>query len=353
MDKHTKLDFNGQTIYIGIDVHKKHWTITILSQHLEHKTFTQTPLVSKLVKYLHRTFPGATYLAVYEAGFCGFWIHDQLQQQGVKCWVVNPADVPTSNKEKRRKKDTVDSRKLAHRLRSHELQAIYVPTPSQMQDRGLVRTRQSMVRKQTRCKNQITSILFLHGISIPESGRWSRRFISELEQIPMLQASGDILLKMHLEELAHLRHIIASLNKAIRDLSRSEPYRENVRLLKTIPGISTLTAMTLLTELCDINRFKNLDHLCSFVGLVPDTASSGDSETICGLTPRQNKLLRAMMIQASWVAVGKDPALMMAFHTLALRMKKTKAIIRIARKLLNRIRYVLKNQQNYEFLVAA
>jgi transposase len=144
-----------------------------------------------------------------------------------------------------------------------------------VEDRTLVRTRQSMVRKQTRCKNQITSILFFYGIVIPEDGRWSKRFINWIESIRMERASGDFALKAHLEELKHLRQIIANLNKAILSLSRTEEYMADVLLLKSVPGISTLTAMILLTELADLSRFSSLDKLASYAGLVPDIRSSG------------------------------------------------------------------------------
>jgi len=60
-----------------------------------------------------------------------------------------------------------------------------------------------------------------------------------------------------------------------------------------------------------------------------------------------------MLIQASWVAASKDPALTLAFSKLSARMKKTKAIVGIARKLLSRVRFVLKAQQCYEIAVAA
>src|SRR4030066_1987919 len=68
-------------------------------------------------------------------------------------------------------------------------------------------------------------------------GHWSRRFIQWIERIRMERASGDIALKAHLEELNHLRQLIASLNRAILHLARTEEYRPFVRLLKTVPGI--------------------------------------------------------------------------------------------------------------------
>jgi transposase len=347
MDKGNKLDFRGQHIYVGMDVHKKSWSVSIHTEHFEHKTFTQPPEVEKLTNYLQRTFPGATYHSVYEAGFSGFWLHDRLTEKGIHCMVVNPADVPTKDKERAGKADRVDCRKLARNLRNGEIKGIYVPPRVKVEDRTLVRTRQSMVRKQTRCKNQITSILFFYGIVIPEESRWSRRFISWIESIRMERASGDLALKAHLEELKHLRQIIANLNRAILSLSRTEEYRTDVLLLKSVPGVSTLTAMILLTELSDISRFPSLDKLASYAGLVPDIKSSGETEYTTGITFRRNAALRTLLIESSWVAVRKDSALMLAFNKLSVRMKKTKAIVHIARKLLNRIRFVLKNRQRY------
>lgn len=346
----SKLDFTGQQIYVGMDVHKKSWSISIYTDQFEHKTFSQPPEVGVLVNYLKRNFPGAAYTSVYEAGFSGFWIHDRLQEQGVQCLVVNPADVPTKDKERATKTDRVDCRKLARSLRNGEIEGIYVPTRPKAEDRSLLRTRHGMVKKQTRCKNQIKASLCFYGIYIPEdfaNGYWSNRFINWIESLRMERASGNLAFNAQVDELKHIRRIIADLNRGVRALAKSDDYRNNVRILKTVPGVSILTAMTLLTELYDINRFKTLDKLCSYVGLIPNTNSSGETDHKTGMTGRKNAQLRGILIESAWTAVRKDPALLMAFNELCKHMTKTKAIVRIARKLLNRIRYVLKNQQEY------
>ncbi len=154
----------------------------------------------------------------------------------------------------------------------------------------------------------------------------------------MERASGNFALKVHLEELNNMRKIIADITRGIRALANSDEYRQNVRLLKTVPGISILTAMTLLTELYEISRFKNLDKLCSYVGLIPDTNSSGETDQKTGITKRWNAQLRGILIESSWVAVRKDQALVMTFTTLCKKMPKNNAIVRIARKLLKSIR---------------
>jgi transposase len=349
-----KLSFKGQPIYVGIDVSKKSWQVSIHTEQFEHKTFSAPPDVEVLKNYLHRNFPQADYQCVYEAGFTGYWIYEKFQKCGINCLVVNSADVPTKGKEKVTKNDPTDARKLARAIRSGDIQGIYIPSKQAQQDRSLVRTRQALVRKQRRVKNQIKSFLYFYGIPVDNDigeRYWSRRFINWLEQIQMEYASGDAALKLLLEELHHIREMILRVTRQIRELSRSDRYREDVKNLITIPGISTLTAMVILTELVDINRFKRLDDLRSYVGLIPGEHSSGDKKVITDITMRHNSMLRWVLIESAWVAVRKDPALAMSFNKLSSRMPKNKAIIRIARKLLNRIRYVLKNKKAYQINV--
>src|SRR5680860_1303811 len=79
----TTLDFKGQNIFVGIDVHLKSWTVTILTEELMHKTFTQPACAETLCNYLKRNFPGGDYNSVYEAGFSGFWAHYKLKEMGI------------------------------------------------------------------------------------------------------------------------------------------------------------------------------------------------------------------------------------------------------------------------------
>ena len=149
------LNFEGQNIYVGIDVHLKSWTVSILSGHLHHKTFVQPPSPEALSSYLHSHFPNGNYLSAYEAGFSGFWAHYKLVAMGIQNIVVNPADVSTSQKERLQKTDAVDSRKIARSLRSNELTAIHVPCRETLEVRTLLRSRDALVRDLARMKQRI------------------------------------------------------------------------------------------------------------------------------------------------------------------------------------------------------
>lgn len=346
----TQLDFRGQDVHVGVDQGLKSWKVAVFVASEFHKQFVQEPSARQLMRYLERQFPGAQYHVVYEAGYGGFWAHDELTALGAQCLVVHPADVPTSDKERRHKTDRIDAAKLGRALAAKTLKAIYVPERSWTEDRLLVRTRARFVQKQTRVKCQIKALLAFYGYRIPDElpeHHWSRRYIHWIESLVMARPSGESALKALLAELEFLRHTILELTRRIRQLAQDERYRTNVAWMVSIPGVSLMTAMTFLTEIMTIERFKSPDKLASFVGIVPGQHSSGEQERTTGMVPRGNKMLRYMLIECAWIAQREDPVLLQAFITLTKRMAKTDAIIRIARKLLNRMWFVLKHQQPY------
>lgn len=350
----TKLDFSGQQVFIGIDVAKKSWKVCIYVGPHFHRAFAQPPSPQALVKYLHVHLPGAEYHCVYEAGYFGFWIHENLVQAGVNCIVVNPADVPTAHWEKTRKTDRVDANKLARSLAlgsDNQLRPIYVPDRRAQEDRALVRMRSTFVSHQTRCKNRVKAFLQYYGVFVPEEvgdQHWSRRYLRWLEQVKLQHISGNTAFEFLLHDLIAVRQNIAHLTLRIRALAEEPAYRANVELLCSIPGISRLNAMVLLTELIDIARFKSLDTLASYAGLIPGEYSSGERQIETGMTYRRNTALRYVIIESAWVAVRRDPALLLSYSRLTTTMPKSKAIVKIARKLLNRIRYVLIQRQPYQ-----
>jgi transposase len=349
----TKDSFKGQSFYIGIDCHKKSWNVTIMGEHYKLKTFSQNPDPKLLAAYLKRNFPGASYKAVYEAGFSGFSACRELNRIGVSCIVIHPADVPTTHKEKQQKTDKADSRKLARSLRSDEFEAIDIPSPELEADRALVRQRFRQVKDVARTKNRVKSLLFQFGIPIPDrftsaqTRYWSKVYINWLKDLEVNHSSLRQVLDNYLQIGEAQRRDLLALEKQVRNLSQTERYKDNYNLLRGLPGIGIKTAMTFLTEIGDIKRFGRLDNICNYIGLTPRMYGSGEKMQAGKMTKRGRKMLKIMLIEASWDAIRIDSALMLKFNELSKRMNKNKAIIRIARKLLSRMRFVLLNRQPY------
>ncbi|MFQ5486296.1 MAG: hypothetical protein ACE5DO_13315, partial [Desulfobacterales bacterium] len=120
------LDFLKEKLFIGLDVHKAQWTVTFRMLGMKLKTHTMNPDPNELFRYLVKHYPGAEYYSVYESGFCGFWAHRKLVELSIKNIVFNAADIPTTDKEKKHKRDKVDSRKIARELENGSLEAIYI-----------------------------------------------------------------------------------------------------------------------------------------------------------------------------------------------------------------------------------
>jgi len=351
MPKIKQLDFEGQTIFCGLDVHKKSWRVNVRSDEFELEDYSQDPSEELLLKHLHKRYPGASFQVAYEAGFCGFGIQRSLKSSGVGCMVVNPADVPLTDKDKKRKNDRIDARKISRHLSNNMLRSIYVPSIRMEHARTLVRQRIKLVQDQTRCKNRIWHMLMFSGLKMKmdkPNDYWSCRFVESLRKLPCQTPSLRQALDMALEEYLLIRKLVGNMTKQLRVLSAQKSFAPIQNLIQSIPGIGLLNSMVIITELQDMKRFKTLDKLCSYAGIVPDTASSADRTTVKGITHRSNNYLRPAIVESSWVIIRKDPAMLHLYKKYCRKMVPNKAIIKIARHLLSRIRYVWTNLVEYE-----
>lgn len=348
-----KLNFEGTDVYMGIDAHLKSWTVSILVNGVICKTFSQDPSAQKLKNYLDSNYPGGNYHSAYEAGFCGFSPHRELHYYGIKNIVVNPADIPTTDKEKKQKEDARDSRKIARCLQNNELKEIHVPDMTIEGLRNLVRFRRTLVKDINRYKSRTKSFLYFNGLSVPVelvkgSTHWSKRYSLWLKSLKLKTEYSATTLSNMIETVEYLRKQLLQINRQLRQIEKEGEYSQDIFLLRSVPGVALITSLTIITEIGDIERFSSFDKLCSFVGLVPSTDSSGEHERVGNITPRGNRQLRSMLIESAWTAIRQDPALMMRYGELRQRMDSNKAIVKIAKKLLRRIQHVLKNKEPYE-----
>ena len=216
----------------------------------------------------------------------------------------------------------------------------------------MVRYRRALVKEISRYKNRAKSFLYYNGIEIPAeltsgSKHWSKRYSKWLEGLELETEYSRATLSHIMETVDHLRKKLLEINRSFRQMEKDSEYSETISLLRTVPGVALITAMTIMTELNNIGRFRSIDRLCSYVGLVPRTSSSGEKERTGGITPRSNRQLRSMLMESAWIAIRYDPALMMKYGELRKRMEANKAIVNIAKKLLSRIKHVLVNKEPY------
>lgn len=344
-------DRNGKQLFVGLDVHKKSWTVSIHTDLFEHKTFSQPPDSGKLVQYIRDRFPGYSVKCAYEAGFSGYWLQRELELAGMTCLVVNPSDIPTTDKESKYKEDKRDSRKIAKQLRSGNLKGIFIPDPKQEQLRSLFRQRNNIVKDLRKSKSRIKSLLMYYGITIPiqyENNNWSKNFVKWLQEIKPQHPTLDSCLRGMLRRFDFFRKEKLGTELELRSYVRKE-YSADYYLLRSIPGIGPIVAIAILSELGDIRRFNTIDQLSNCIGLVPSIYSSGDHATQRGLTPRSKSLLRSYLIESSWIAVRSDSALTDYYRKNVGKLEPNKNIIKVCSKLIARMYHVIKTGEKYQY----
>ena len=345
-----KVSYKDQKIYVGLDVHKKQWSVSIYSENVHHRTFSQPPYPSSLKTYLDKNFPEADIVCAYEACKFGFWIHRELTSFGYKCLVVNPADIPTSNKEKTEKTDPIDSKKIGRSLRGGLLIGIHVPTQETEGMRQLFRYRKKLWGDLVRIKNRIKDKLLFSGIEIPakmDNPYWSKAFLLWLEKVEFPSSGTRDTLDLLLEQYDMIRKLFLKTSTKVRGLHKRKEFKNKAKLLRGIPGIGPLTTVQLLTEIEDIRRFPNFKKFNSYVGFRPRSHSSGERDYKGRMTYRSHSALRSTLVECAWTSIQKDPAMMLCYEECKKRMTAKRSIVKIARKLLSRIYHVLKTEEPY------
>ena len=338
-------------VFVGLEDSKKTWKLCIRSGGMVVREASMPARYEVLRNYFSNNFPQCQIQVMYEAGFAGFELHDLLEADGWKC-VVTPPHTVTEEKCQRKKNDRTDCRRLAKNLENGDYRKCFVPDKGLREDRQISRTYGQVQKDVTRVCSRIRRTLEFHGLDAGLlAGRWSgavyarvRQHLGEIEISDSLRFSFDVMFR----ELEQLRQLKKELLQQLRKLARSDRYKDSARLLMSAPGIGMLTAIRLVLEWGDVNRFRRKEEFASFLGLVPSDYSSGDRERHGHITKQGNRGPRSWLVESSWTAIRLDPVLLDKFRRVLRNCgSKKKAIVAVARKLALRLRRVLLSREPY------
>jgi transposase len=342
----------GEDFFVGIDLHKHRWHVTIRTFDVEVFSASIPGTWEALQRVLAR-YAGQQMQAVYEAGYFGFRLHDRLVEHGIECLVTPPSLIPQEYGN-RVKTDRRDSRKLAHLLAKGLLKRIWVPTQEELYHRQVIRRRRQLVRDRVRTQSRIKAELRFYGIHLEEPrGRWTQLYFETLRSIRFgnrwMQESFNRLL----EQYEFLNMQINKQTQLLQELSETEMYRGRMEILRSIPGIGVISAMELLLELQDVSRFRRAEQLAAYVGLTPSQYSSADKVRMGRITGIGKNTLRSILVEASWILISKDQAMREKYDRIKIRSGGKRAIVAIARTLLLRMRRMLLDERPYALPIAA
>lgn len=188
-------------------------------------------------------------------------------------------------------------------------------------------------------------------IALPDEfskSKWTQGMRNWLWNLELQTQEGTKTIRLNMGRLEYIRGMCVNTDNHLRALSRTDRWKKQIDILMKVAGFGRLRAIEFLVELGDIKRFKNLDQLSNYAGLIPSSNNSGNRLSQGELTTRGHKQLRTMLIEAAWISINTDPAMAQKYGKLKKRMLAQQAIVSIARKLLNRVRYVLVNEAVYQ-----
>lgn len=342
-----------QRIYVGLEDSKKTWKICVRAIGTIIHELSMKASYPNLKKYLVERYKNCEIHIVYEAGFRGFNLYDDLMADGYNCIVTPPHTLPQPKCSKV-KTDLSDARLLAKALESDNCKVCHIPDKQRRIDRQVCRTELMLTRRIISYRNMIRKFLEFHGIEldIPEPQKWTKRtfrYLRSLKLEPDLKFELDLrvdLLEMYWEKQKYYR-------SKLSDIAKEEQYRRWDEIAQSVPGIGKLTSIRLLLELGDLRRFHSGQAIAQFVGLGTSEYSTGATIRKGSITKLGNRYIRSWLIEASWIAKRKDPAILKFFENVLRNTGDSrKAIVAVARKLIVRLRSCIVNDEKYILCVA-
>lgn len=195
---------------------------------------------------------------------------------------------------------------LCRLFRAGELTAVRIPDPDEEIVRDVVRAREDQTEDILRARHRISKLLLRHGRVYREGKTWTVR---HLAWIRAQRFGSERLEQLVGHQVAVLEARLAQrglLDAEISEIAQSEPYAERVRRLSCLRGIAELSALTLLVEVGDFQRFAGAPAFMGFTGLTATERSSGPSRRQGGITKTGNAHLRRVLVEAAWHA-GRRP----------------------------------------------
>jgi len=323
----------------GLDVHKDSVQACAVNNEgvgLLQKRFTTTDAG---LEALYNSVKD--YDCVMEASTACFRVYDYLKDRGVKVKVCHPKRVKAICSAKI-KTDKVDAETLAQLNRADFIPLAYIPSKEIRQQQDIIREHVQLTKQKTRIINQTKAFLLRNRIKtdyLPLTNKGIK--LIETSTLPF---NIKIKLTNAKQQFDLIKKQLKQINNTINELAKQNP---DAKLLETIPGVGTLSAMIITLQIDGIQRFETLDQLISYAGLCPNIHQSANTISQTKITHDNCHLLRWILIQDAWQAARYGARFKKIFNKKAKKKGKHKAIIIVAKKLLTIMYFMLRNKTPY------
>lgn len=308
---------------IGLDVHRHYTVYTRMDE--TGRILAQDKVANEALPTIISQAHAPCRVTLEATGNWGY-VADLLQPIVDELVLAHPLQVRAIAAAKV-KTDKIDATILAQLLRSDLIPRAYLAPPEVRDLRDLLRLRASLVRLRTAIKNKVHAILAKRGLRVPVSdlfGRAGRRWLAEQVLSPVHQYAVQAY-------LAVIDAMDAEIAWVSREIDRQAEQRQEAHWLTSIPGVGHYTALFLLSEIGDIHRFPDGDHLAAYAGLVPIVRASGGRARLGPITKQGSPWLRWLLVETVHRAVRRPGCLKERYERLRRRKGTAVATVAVAR----------------------
>lgn len=331
--------------YIGIDVSKKSIeAIRLTSDDKKIRRKFKTNNLKALLKWLRPND-----IIGLEAGNQSFRIAKTIMKEtDLEVMVLNPGDLATiyNSLKKTDKEDALKLARLIKRIPKEELPTVSIPTDEEEDGRRLTNEQSYWSNEKKRLKNRLHAIFTQAGfVDISKkdiSNKINRK--EALSQLPDRYKNEAQRLHKHLIEV---EETLKEIEKEIKGYLKNNA--ETSSILLSMPGIGAITCLAILSYIGNVNRFSKPKQVSNYVGLIPRVDISGDTIKYGHIVKHGCSPIKRLIIQCAWVLVNsKQGGVLKAFYEDKKdKIGKKKAIVAVARKMIETLYTMLKNGETY------
>jgi len=331
------------THYIGFDVHKK-WIFycvkTVAGLVIAAgKIAAQRPAVRAWAREQAQPWMGGL-----EATLFSGWIYDELKPYATELKVAHPLMLKAIGASKK-KNDRLDARMIADLLRCDLFPECYM-APSWLRElRRMLRYRNLMVAQVTRLKNRIAGLLMEEGVGYDARRLHGQRYFSEL--LDSLETPASVLQLLRLSR-ASLEMFQTVERRLLHELEHNSQLRARVELLRTIPGVGLVLALTWALEIGEVQRFGSIRRALSYCGLTSAQRESACKPQRGPISKQRNPQLQTILIEAAKLAPRWNPELAALHERELARGNRNRATLAVARKLVAYLMAVDRSGKAFE-----
>jgi transposase len=285
-----------------------------------------------------------------ESGGTSHWLTKELKKLGLPAVCICSKKMSAAISIRTNKTDKNDAREIANAMRTGYYKEVYQKQDLIMEKQTLLTVRRTLIDLRTQIINCIRGLLKIVGQLSCGSSQNEEKFINSLNDI-LKDLNEDICFSINCL-ISTYRTICVEISKIDYRIDKITEMDEDVLLLKTIPGVGSVTALTFKLEIDDPSRFKKSRSVGAYIGMTPKQYSSGESIVMGAISKTGSSELRGLLSQS---------AMCMMYNTkswsrpklFGLKIKKKhghkKAIVALGRKLAVIMHRMLVDRKPFEY----